>query len=199
MHSSLLEQTRGIDGCDVYVCGDADLEGVAGHMPAGGRSLPEQIAGAVSALFEGYERVVLLAGDVCGLQRHHVADALRHLDGEGARATVGRSVDGGFYLAAFNRSPDLNWAALSWFRPTVGSELVEALQTIGFEVAVVAQLADVDDAGDARRIVGTFKNIPLQLRAILYTALVGFLDFKSPAWTPAFATPLHCRPPPALL
>ena len=191
---------RGLPSCDVYVCGDAELTGAAGHMPAGPRPLPEQIADAMSTLSSGYSRVVLVAGDVCGLERQHVAEALRHLDGDGARAAVGRTMDGGFDLAAFNAAPDLDWAALPWFRPTVGDSLIDALGGAGFSVAVVEPLADIDDAGDARRILGTFRGLPLKLKALLRAALnVALHALDAPIATPqrVLVHALYRRPPPA--
>ena len=119
--------------------------------------------------------------------------------GAAGQATTGRATDGGFYLAAFNAAPDVDWASLPWFQSTIGDALVAALEADGFALDVLEPLADVDDAGDARRILGTIASIPLKLKAILRAALNATLSFvEIPAATPqrVLVTALYRRPPP---
>jgi 2-phospho-L-lactate guanylyltransferase (CobY/MobA/RfbA family) len=196
----LLDALRGVAACDVYVCGD-DIPGFAAGRIDSSAPLPELVARTVDKLFARYQRVVLLAGDVCGLTRRHLEEALQHLDTDRA-AVVGPACDGGFYLAAFNQAPHLDWASLSWFQHTIGTELVTGLADDGFVVSLLDPLADIDSVGDAQRIAQAYAHSQQRLRSILTAALAAALRLRT--YRPSLRPPLDVapaslrRPPPAL-
>jgi glycosyltransferase A (GT-A) superfamily protein (DUF2064 family) len=170
---------------DLFVCGDArDLPFVRGTFEATG-TIAEQVSRAVDAVLAcGYTRVMLLAGDVAGLEARHLAAAERVLAVDARRAVIGACRDGGFYLAAFNAEPRLNWHALPWFGATIAAELTSRLANDGFTVAQLDMLDDIDDLEDARRVV---------------PSLLVVQSFDIPAFTPLATpvyAPLHRRPPP---
>lgn len=161
LHTGIAREVRRA-ACDLFVCGSTPAAtNVAGTFEAGRRPVPEQIATALAALFGGgYDRVIVIAGDVAALHARHVAHASRQLHVAGRRAVVGPCRDGGFYLAGFNRRPDLDWNALPWFGATIAAELSAALSDDGFAVEQVATLDDIDSLGDARRVASHLLGTP---------------------------------------
>lgn len=184
MHADLA-RIAGAAG-DLFVCGDAHgLGSVRGTFDADG-SLAQQVSRAVDAVLAcGYTNVMLLAGDVAGLRSRHLAEADRLLRGNARSAVIGRCRDGGFYLAAFNAEPRLNWHAMPWFGETIAADLAARLGADGFEVAELDVLEDIDDIAVARRLV------PWLIVTIPTFEATTFL----PALAPTYA-PLHRRPPP---
>jgi glycosyltransferase A (GT-A) superfamily protein (DUF2064 family) len=201
IHTSIANEVRRAASCDLYVCGSAPrLPHVRGTFPAGARPVAEQISTALATLFDaGYARVIVLAGDVAALHARHVAAATRHLRGSDRRAVLGPCRDGGFYLAAFNQRPDLEWDALPWFSGTVASELSRALTDDGFALDELERLDDVDDVADAHRIAA---DRALRLRALILSILRGqLLPREQPRVAPVrrlTLTPAMRRRPPPL-
>ena len=170
IHATVEREVRRAVGCDLFVCGSTrGVTNVSGTFVAGARPVGEQISTALATLFaHGYERVIVIAGDVAALQARHVAAASRQLRCDGRRAAVGPCRDGGFYLAGFNQQPELDWNVLPWFGATVATELSLALSGDAFEVEELESLDDVDDLADAERVAA---DRTLRLRATLLSLL----------------------------
>jgi glycosyltransferase A (GT-A) superfamily protein (DUF2064 family) len=94
----------------------------------------------------GYERVVVIGGDIPQLTHHELRQALDHDD-----LTLGPAKDGGFYLAALRRADLQLFEDLPWRRSTLWSALQARLKAVGRSALTLAPLDDIDDARDARR------------------------------------------------
>jgi glycosyltransferase A (GT-A) superfamily protein (DUF2064 family) len=188
VHADIAREVRRAGPCDLFVCGSAtEVTTVAGIFAAGSRPVAEQISTALASLFAGgYESVIVIAGDVAALQARHIARASRQLRGGERRAVIGPCRDGGFYLAGFNRCPDIDWDALPWFGATIAAALSVALANDGFAVEQIQTLDDIDSLGDARRI-----GVDL-----LHVTQVVMHERVAPVRRVAFAHAMHRRPPP---
>src|ERR1700716_2767397 len=94
IHRSLRRLIGTIDGADLLTVsassGQVHISGVAMEHLAPAESLAQQIDIAVRLCFStGYERVVILAGDVVLLTRDVVVDALQALDGPSSSIFLG--------------------------------------------------------------------------------------------------------------
>jgi glycosyltransferase A (GT-A) superfamily protein (DUF2064 family) len=94
--------------------------------------------------------VMAVGADSPGLPLGALGEARAWVEGEGPRAAVGPAEDGGFWLLAVNRCPDL--AGLPWSRPNTRAATVERLLALGFAVIEVAPWFDVDEPDDLRRL-----------------------------------------------
>ena len=187
LHAAIAREVRRASACDLFVCGHApEVPNVRGTFAAGARPVAEQVATALATLFaDGYERVIVIAGDVAALHARHIAAASQQLRGDDARAVIGPCGDGGFYLAAFNRRPDLDWDALPWFGNSIADALSGALANDGFAVAQIETLDDIDSVGDAHRLAPNFGNAIVVTRARL-----------APVRRLALTPSMQRRPPP---
>ncbi len=116
-------------------------------------SLALDVERALNETFSrGYGRVLLLAGDVCGLGKGPIQTAIARLETEQTTLVAGRSGDGGFYLAGFNQLPNIEWSKIRWFSSDAASSLVQEARAAGMIVAEVEQIDDIDDLRDAIRL-----------------------------------------------
>ena len=116
-------------------------------------SLAFDVESALQETFSrGYGRVLLLAGDVCGLGESSIRNAIAQLETTQSTLVAGRSGDGGFYLAGFNQLPDIEWSKIHWFSSDAASSLVQEARTAGMIVAEVEQIDDIDDVRDAIKL-----------------------------------------------
>ncbi|HUP66112.1 MAG TPA: DUF2064 domain-containing protein [Thermoanaerobaculia bacterium] len=128
-----------------------ELVGMPGSgVVVAGRDPWLKVEHAVSAVRAVFSEVVVLAGDVAGLTSGVVEDAFRRLQ-SGDDAVVGRSPDGGFYLAAFRPGIRIEWTGLQWGGSTVASDFISRLRTAGLRVTESVSLADADDASSLER------------------------------------------------
>src|ERR1051326_467825 len=97
-------------------------------------SLDAMIEQAFAAAFaKGYERVIILAGDIV-LPRAILQRAIESRD-----TLIGRTRDGGFYVLACNERPSIDWSSLSC--DDVAKQL---------DCERLPELRDVDSLDDAR-------------------------------------------------
>jgi glycosyltransferase A (GT-A) superfamily protein (DUF2064 family) len=108
--------------------------------------------------------VAVVAGDVPGLTRELLIEALCQ-----TRPALGRSPDGGFYLAAFSAPPQVTWTALPWSRPEVHDALLAQLD----DPHTLPPLRDIDSLSDAR--LATAAVADLRVRAVLTSLLARHL------------------------
>ena len=153
---------------------------------------------AVRAVRAVFSEVVILAGDVPGLTSGIVDDAFRRLR-SGDDAVVGRSPDGGFYLAAFRPGIRIEWTGLQWGGSAVASNFISRLTTAGLRVTESVPLADADDRVSLER---SRRDCCPALAAALGALIdamshVGALPHHS-ALLVAFSYPLRAPPPLAI-
>jgi 2-phospho-L-lactate guanylyltransferase (CobY/MobA/RfbA family) len=158
LHQRLLRLLDTIEGADVLTASGVGrqltIEG-AGHRGQWSTStLADRVDIAVRFCFEsGYQRVVLLAGDVALPDRETIARALSALDDPAPRLVLGSSSDGGFYLAGFNRQAEVQWQSILERRSLAASSLaVEGIRA-GFAIVMVGVVDDIDARADAERLV----------------------------------------------
>lgn len=154
LHASILKTIEGVAGVDVLIARDVGDDFRLGDDSWQLDSLAERIEAAIAYGFShGYARVLLLAGDVVDVKREDLSHALEALDGSARTAAIGFSSDGGFYVAGFSQSPELDWARLLDDRANAGAALAEALRADGFVIEKLPPVDDVDTRADAERLV----------------------------------------------
>jgi glycosyltransferase A (GT-A) superfamily protein (DUF2064 family) len=65
---------------------------------------------------------------------------------------LGPATDGGYYLIAAARVPDV-FEAIDWSTPRVLEQTRDAARAAGMQVALIAPLTDVDTAADLQALV----------------------------------------------
>ncbi len=116
-------------------------------------SLAQRIDFAVRFCFaSGYRRVIIAGGDVPQLRRDVVVDALDILRSPEPTVVLGPSGDGGFYLAGFNRPPQVDWTAVVEQREDACAQLVRAVAAARIELKLLSTIDDVDDTRDVWRL-----------------------------------------------
>jgi uncharacterized protein DUF2064 len=131
LHARITATVRSFPDADLFVIRETGwLGGIVGR--------------ATSRAFDrGYQRVVLLAGDVAGLTCDHLKRAIA------AGAAIGRSPDGGFYLLALSRRPDIDWNSIRWCTRHAFDDALAALGALH----ILPELDDIDSLPDALRVL----------------------------------------------
>lgn len=89
--------------------------------------------------------VCIIGGDIPGIERRHIARAFRALGDH--PAIFGPAPDGGFWLVGMRgRVPATLFRNIRWSGPHALADSIASLG--GLPVALVDELADVDEAGD---------------------------------------------------
>jgi rSAM/selenodomain-associated transferase 1 len=101
----------------------------------------------------GMESVVIVGSDLPDLPSRLLRDALDALRGHEARAVLGPASDGGYYLIGLNRPQPALFDRIEWSTERVMAQTREAATTLGFEVVLLDEWNDVDDAADLSRLM----------------------------------------------
>jgi uncharacterized protein len=114
----------------------------------------EKVAAAFRFAFDrGASSVLLLAGDIAGLEGELLDDAFARL--ESNASVIGPSSDGGFYLLGL-RDRDLSgairWNEIPWFSSSVTATLIGDLHTLDASPSYLQAIDDIDDRSDAIRV-----------------------------------------------
>ncbi|MDP9360872.1 MAG: DUF2064 domain-containing protein [Acidobacteriota bacterium] len=119
------------------------------------------LGGKIEAAFRfafdlGYESVVLLAGDVAGVDVALLDDAFGALERSPERTVIGPSGDGGFYLLGLSSGSSIassvEWDRLPWFTPSCAASLTSSIRALGGELLFVRPMDDIDSYADAVRV-----------------------------------------------
>ena len=161
LHDEVASIVRSVNEVDLYLASDPGdtfvVEGPAFTSRAPQRPLSEKVDLAISRCFAaGYARVAVVAGDVAGLTRELLTEAFAEL--AGTTSVIGRSPDGGFYLAAFSAPPSVSWSTLPWSSATLYDALLGQLRN----PHVLPSLQDIDSFGDALRAIGFVDDLRLR-------------------------------------
>lgn len=114
--------------------------------------LGARMGGVMAALLAtGFGRVVLIGSDLPEISADAVAEALTVLSREPDKIVLGPSADGGYYLIAAARVPDV-FARVPWGGPTVLRDTIAVAEDRGYRVHLLPLTADVDTLDDLRRV-----------------------------------------------
>jgi rSAM/selenodomain-associated transferase 1 len=137
---SACDQVRRIVGGEVQV------------LPQPDGDLGERMRGTMADLFErGATAVVLIGSDLPEITPSPVAAALRLLSQDVDALVLGPALDGGYYLVAANRPPDV-FRATEWGSAQALDQTRREAERRGFHVHLVEALRDVDTIDDLRRL-----------------------------------------------
>ena len=197
LHDEVASIVRSVNEVDLYLASDPGeafvVEGPAFTSREPQRPLGEKVDLAISRCFAaGYARVAVVAGDVAGLTRELLTEAFAELAQK--TSVIGRSPDGGFYLAAFSAPPLITWSALPWSSATLYDALLGQVR----DPHELPALQDIDSFGDALRAVRAVDD--LRLRGRLLSILLGRGPVLAPGLSALFLRPRgtdRLRGPPA--
>jgi len=119
----------------------------------------------------------MLAGDVVLLTRDVVVDALQALDRPSSSIVLGRSSDGGFYLAGFNRTPRFDWSQIVARRACAADALLAEVDQSDATLSLLPTIDDIDSYADALRLIAlrrTFTASHTLIRQLISILLSAF-------------------------
>jgi rSAM/selenodomain-associated transferase 1 len=127
----------------------ADVEVIA--QPDG--DLGERMRATMSLLFaRGAAAVALIGSDLPHLDPSAIREAFAALDAEPDAVVLGPTADGGYYLVAGTRPPDI-FDGIAWSTPRVLEQTLALARDRGVSVHLVAPLDDVDSADSLHRAI----------------------------------------------
>ncbi|XP_074659432.1 uncharacterized protein LOC141912113 [Tubulanus polymorphus] len=122
-----------------------------------GLNLGEIIANIFKQTFAaGNERTIVVGSDIPGVNYNILEDALSLLKWDENDVTIGKALDGGYYLIGLNRRTSaliepLFMKGIEWGTERVYTQQIEAAEFLSLKVATLEQqLSDVDVADDLR-------------------------------------------------
>jgi uncharacterized protein len=118
------------------------------RIAQGSGELGERMGRVCAALLARHDFAVLLGADTPQLDPAELAEAANWLAAPEPRLAMGPALDGGFWLLGANRRPDPgDWVRHPCGRADTGQGFRDALARHG-KWRMLAQLTDVDEAGD---------------------------------------------------
>lgn len=112
-----------------------------------GEELGERMKNAFKQAFAwGYEKVVLIGGDIVELNAAVIREAFRKLDEN--EVVMGPAKDGGYYLIGMKKLYDALFSDMHWGESVVYRESLLVLEENGIHFAELQQLADLDSFED---------------------------------------------------
>jgi rSAM/selenodomain-associated transferase 1 len=115
-------------------------------------TLGERMRGVMDTCFRcGAAAVALVGSDLPDLDPRVLSDAFAHLDAAPSALVLGPALDGGYYLIAATRVPDV-FAGIDWGTPRVLEQTRQAAARAGMAVQCLDAAADVDRPEDLRRV-----------------------------------------------
>ncbi|HXG57495.1 MAG TPA: DUF2064 domain-containing protein [Thermoanaerobaculia bacterium] len=169
LHREQIRRLRSLETVDVLLARDTghgfSLAGPDGSIEFAAASIGDKIDRALGHCFSlGYAKVAIMAADVAPVAAPVVGGALERATPEGA--VLGRSPDGGFYIAAFAALPAIDWKTLPWHSRETADAVVTALRNGGTEVVLLDQVHDIDSAEDAERAIRAIPDSRLRSRLL---------------------------------
>lgn len=152
VHQALQHRTFGIvrefEEVDLIVVQSGEVPALEGarYLPERGTDFNARFLAALQDTFAlGYERVVVLGGDIPTLSSEDIAQALQREE-----LVIGPTVDGGFYLAALHATDLPLFDQLPWRQPCLLDCLAQRGESAGRPLFRLVTRRDIDHAGDAR-------------------------------------------------
>lgn len=146
----------------------------------------------------GYRSVMIVAGDVAGLEPAWFDQAFDVL--EQTDAVVAPSRDGGFSVVGLHAGATIDWSRIPWFTDSAADGLRRELRRAGLASIELDPVDDVDDPASALRLARA-PHVDSRTRALLLGLLrnpssLPFED-RRPAWVHApLAIDLRAPPSP---
>jgi rSAM/selenodomain-associated transferase 1 len=110
--------------------------------------LGERMRSLMQTLFDrGAESVALIGSDVPALTPALVGEAFARLDADPASLVLGPAADGGYYLIAATRVPDV-FENIDWGSSRVLAQTGEAARRAGLRLQLLDVVGDVDTVAD---------------------------------------------------
>ena len=98
----------------------------------------------------GYDAVVLIGADLAPVPFEYFAQAFDYLNAGAARAVLGPTRDGGYYLIGLNRpSPEL-FTEMTWSHDRVFAQSLTRLDELGVATNILPPWFDIDTADDLK-------------------------------------------------
>jgi rSAM/selenodomain-associated transferase 1 len=139
------------EGCDEV----RRLAGGVEVMPQPVGHLGDRMRGIMASLFEqGAPAVALIGSDIPHIAPGTIAEAFTALTRHPDVLVLGPAADGGYYLIASQRLPDV-FTGVEWGSSHVRQQTARAAEQCGLTVHYLSTMADVDNADDLRRACAT--------------------------------------------
>ena len=123
-------------------------------IPQPGGDLGERMRGVMAALFEqGAPAVAVIGSDLPHIMPSTIAEAIACMVDD-ATLVLGPADDGGYYLIAARRVPDV-FTGIEWGSARVLAQTEQAAVRDGLTVRRLAPMSDVDSAADLRHAGAT--------------------------------------------
>lgn len=121
-------------------------------IPQPDGDLGERMRGTMAHLFGcGAQAVALIGSDLPQITSQPVVAAFELLSNDPDGLVLGPALDGGYYLVAARRVPDV-FRGVDWGSPRALEQTQRAAHAQGFHVHLLDVLSDVDTADDLRRL-----------------------------------------------
>lgn len=135
---------------------DADLSSVAVEViPQAEGDLGERMRGVMEALFaRGAAAVALIGSDLPHITSSPITAAFDVLADDRDALVLGPAADGGYYLVAAARVPDV-FTGIEWGTARVLEQTQRVARDRGIPVRLLPVIVDVDTADELRRVVAT--------------------------------------------
>ena len=131
------------------------LVGTVEVMPQRAGDLGERMRHTMVALFgRGASAVAVIGSDLPHVPTAAIATAFDHLTRNADALVLGPATDGGYYLIAARRLPDV-FRDITWGSNRVLAQTERAARREGFRVERLADITDVDDEDSLRRAVSS--------------------------------------------
>jgi uncharacterized protein len=118
-------------------------------------TLGDRMRGVMGTLFDGGARAVALVGsDLPEISAAAIREACAIACDDPRALAVGPALDGGYYLIAAARVPDV-FDRIEWGSAAVLAQTRDAAQRDDLHVRIVGSIGDVDTPGDLERVLRT--------------------------------------------
>jgi uncharacterized protein len=127
-----------------------EMTGIVDVMPQPDGDLGERMQAVMAALFEqGASAAALIGSDIPHITVASIAETFDVLAHDPDALVLGPSADGGYYLIAACRVPEV-FSDVEWGTSQVFSSTVRAAAAAGFRVHQLPMMCDVDTVDDLR-------------------------------------------------
>jgi len=133
-----------------------------------GSNFGERFANAIALVFKkGFKNVITIGNDTPHLQSHHIKSASENLATNDL--VLGPSKDGGYYLMGISKKQfhKNTFLSLPWQTQKLNKAINTIIATRQLIVHFLEHLQDIDVKADIKKIIQSFKNIPVQVLSLL--------------------------------
>lgn len=209
VHRGVARTVRSLPDADLLIAtqssGRFQITRNGAFFSAGASTLAEQVDYALRSCFRaGYQRVLLLAGDIADSPATELRTAIEALERSSPTMALGRSSDGGFYLVGFNALPPIDWKNVPWHTASAADSVTRLAAAAGLEEISLPPLDDIDSLSEAWRLLSRparnpqTRRLRLRLRSIL-AARISAVPLVSVSIASPAASDLSLRAPPSVL